>query len=307
MNQKVRTIIAFIVLAGILLLAGNRIAWAGGGVAREANQSALAALTGFVWHDANQDGVQDKKEMGVANVVVNLYDAAKVLVNTAITDETGHYHFESLVPGDYYVHLEELQGYVISPQNNSKDEALDSDADILTGETIPATLAAGENVLKWDIGLYKPGVPPPPPGTVKPPPGEITLCEDDIESIGGVATLTVKDLAPGYCLVAFLRNHAFAVGRIPDGAGGVLAHITFVRVFYYGKLVSEVPTQDGSVKICYALVPGKTAQIYFFDFYGPQFGERTGQPSWEPLETTVDGGRACAVAQTTGAYALIGK
>jgi hypothetical protein len=49
------------------------------------------------------------------------------------------------------------------------------------------------------------------------------------------------------------------------------------------------------------------AQIYFFNFYGPRFGMRTGQPSWEPLATTVTDSVACAAAQTSGAYALIGK
>jgi hypothetical protein len=147
----------------------------------------------------------------------------------------------------------------------------------------------------------------PDPGSVKPPPAELTLCEDGFKSVGGVSTLEVTNLAPGYCLVAFLRNHAFAIGRIPDGAGKVLAHITFLRVFYHGKLVYELPVEDGQVEICYAVPPGKEAQIYFLDFYGPRFGERTGQPSWEPLETTVDGGMACAAAQTSGSYALIGE
>ena len=147
----------------------------------------------------------------------------------------------------------------------------------------------------------------PDPGSVKPPPAEITVCEDGTFSVGGVSTLEVTNLADGYCLAAFLRNHAFAVGHIPDGAGEVLAHITFLRIFYHGKLVYELPTEDGQVQICYAIPPGKTAQIYFFDFYGPRFGERTGQPSWVALDTTVDGGMACAAAQTTGAYALIGK
>jgi hypothetical protein len=61
------------------------------------------------------------------------------------------------------------------------------------------------------------------------------------------------------------------------------------------------------VQICYAAPPDKTVQIYFYDFYGPRFGERTGQPSWEPLETTVENGMACTAVQTSGAYALIGK
>jgi hypothetical protein len=144
-------------------------------------------------------------------------------------------------------------------------------------------------------------------GTVKPPPPEIVICEEGVHSVGGVSTLEVNDLASGYCLTAFLRNHAFALGRIPDGAGEVLAPITFLRVFHYGRLVYELPEEDGQAEICYAVPPGMTAQIYFFDFYGPRFGERSGQPSWEPLETTVSDGLACASSQTTGAYALIGQ
>lgn len=148
----------------------------------------------------------------------------------------------------------------------------------------------------------------PEPGTVKPPPGEVSVCEKNgIFSVGGVAVLQVNNLAPGYCLVAFLREHAFAVGRIPTGAGEVLADITFLRIFYHGELVYELPREDGQVIVCYAVPPGKTAQIYFLNFYGPRFGQAGGQPSWEPLETTVENGIACAPAQTTGAYALIGK
>ena len=144
-------------------------------------------------------------------------------------------------------------------------------------------------------------------GTVKPPPPEVTICEEGVHSVGGVSTLEVNNLAPGYCLAAFLRSHAFALGRIPDGAGEVLAPITFLRVFHHGRLVYELPEEDGQVEICYAVPPGTTAQIYFLDFYGPRFDERSGQPSWEPLETTVSDGMACTAAQTTGAYALIGQ
>jgi len=145
------------------------------------------------------------------------------------------------------------------------------------------------------------------PGSVKPPPAELSTCEDGVHSVGGTSTLKVTDLAPGYCISAFLRNHAFALGRIPDGAGKVLANITFVRIFQHGKLIRELPEADGQIQICYAVPPGKQGQIYFFDFYGPRFHERTGQPAWEPLDTTLNDGMACATAQTTGSYALIGK
>ena len=147
----------------------------------------------------------------------------------------------------------------------------------------------------------------PEPGSVKPPPADVTACGDGIHSVGGVATLTITNLADGYCITAFLRNHAFALGRIPDGAGKVLAHITFLRVFYHGRLVYELPLTDGKVEICYAIPPDKTAQMYFFDFYGPRLDQRSGKPDWQPLDTTVNDSAGCTSAQITGAYALIGK
>ncbi|HEX5944207.1 MAG TPA: SdrD B-like domain-containing protein [Anaerolineales bacterium] len=307
MKLYLRMVIVIVVVTSVAMLAKNKVAWAGD-ARREAAQADLANLKGFVWNDADQDGLQDAGESGLANVTVNLYDKAKAFVNAALTDQTGHYQFEKLAAGDYYLDFVAPAGFAISPKDQSQDEALDSDADSVTGETSLTTLVAGENTLAWDVGLYTPGSPPgPEPGTVKPPPGDITICEEGVHSVGGVSTLEVNDLAPGYCLVAFLRDHAFAVGRIPDGAGTVLADITFLRVFYQGRLVHELPEEDGQVKICYSVLAVDTAQIYFFDFYGPRSGERSGQPSWEPLETTVDGGKACAAAQTTGAYALIGK
>jgi hypothetical protein len=172
-----------------------------------------------------------------------------------------------------------------------------------------AGAARGATGVPQEEALNQSSVSPdkPEPGTVKPPPPEIVICEEGVHSVGGVATLEVTNLAPGYCLVAFLRDHAFAVGRIPPGAGEVLAPITSLRIFYYGKLVHELPEEDGQSKLCYAVPPGKTVQIYFLNFYGPRLGEQTGQPSWEPLDTIMDGGLACAAAQTTGAYALIGQ
>lgn len=147
----------------------------------------------------------------------------------------------------------------------------------------------------------------PDPGTVKPPRPKIEFCESGIYSVGGVATFKVNSLAPGYCLEAFLHNKNYALGRIPDDAGKILANVTFLSVFYQGVFTYEVPPEDGDIEICFAVPPGKQAQIYFYNHYGPHFGKGTGQPSWQPLQTTVEAGIACATAQTSGAYALIGK
>lgn len=170
-----------------------------------------------------------------------------------------------------------------------------------TGELKQSGLAEGQP-------LVSAAKPEPCKGTVCPPPDKIKICDDGKYSIGGVSTLEVTELAPEYCLEAFLHNKAIAIGRIPDGAGQVLANATFVQVYHHSKFVYNIPNADGTVKICYAVPPGtQQANIYFFDFYGPRFGERTGQPAWELLDTTVSGGIACAPAQTSGVYALIGQ
>jgi hypothetical protein len=308
MKQLIRYAIVLIVLASILFLARNPAAGATGPQS-PALQGDEALVRGYVWNDVDRDGVQDAGENGIRNVTVRLYDRNRRRVAQVRTDQDGRYEFDGVRPGDYFVDIVTPSGYVISPRDQGTDEAVDSDTDPLSGETGLVTLVAGENLLMWDAGLSRAAQPPPRqnPGTVQPPPAEVTICQDGFASVGGISTLEVNNLAPGYCLAAFLRNRGFALGRIPDGAGQVLSNITFLRVFFNSNFVYEVAEGDGDVLVCYAIPAGREAQIYFFDFYGPRFGERTGQPEWEPLETTVENGVACAEARTSGAYALIGQ
>lgn len=308
MKLIIRYAIVLMTLGGILLLARNPAALAGDGQS-PVFQSNQASVKGYVWNDADQDGVQEANESGIRNVTVRLYDKNRKLVKTTKTDDTGHYQFDEIPPGDYYVDILAPAIYTISPKDQGQDEAVDSDTDPLSGETSLSTLVAGENILKWDAGLIRRAVPAQQdPGTVRPPPSDVTTCQDGYTSVGGVSTLEVNNLASGYCLAAFLRNSNFALGRIPDGAGRALANITFLRFFRFGSLVYNLPDGDGDVQVCYAVPSGITqSQIYFYDFYGPQLGQGGGQRTWEPLETTVTEGIACADAQTSGAYALIGQ
>jgi SdrD B-like protein len=270
-----------------------------------------ATLYGLVWEDLDGNGLQDLEELGVPNVTVNLLDSARTIVATATTDSNGTYQFTNLSPGDYFVNLTPPTGFVFSPQDQGMNELVDSDTDPTTAETIPVTLVAGDNGLVFTTGIYSPTASlQAEAGTVQPPPNEINVCVPGNYSLGGVSTLTVNQLATGYCLHAFLWNHSFALGRIPGGAGRILSAVTFVEYFYQGTFVYQydVPGETDSIQVCYAVPTGMQAQIYFFDHYGPRFGHpHQGQPSWMPLQTTIQNGIACAVAQTSGAYALIGK
>ncbi len=115
-----------------------------------------ASLGDLVWLDANGNGIQDAGEPGLDGVTVQLYDNNDVLQATTTTTGGGHYLFEHLFPGDYYVKFTPPSGYQITAKDQGSNDAVDSDADPSTGKTVVTTLSEGENDLTWDAGLYRP-------------------------------------------------------------------------------------------------------------------------------------------------------
>jgi hypothetical protein len=104
-------------------------------------------LGDFVWHDVNEDGIQDSSESGIGNVRVDLYHdvdgdgvldpGEDVLMRTTTTNANGYYYFFGLPFDDYIIKLAEsnfalggmLEGFTPSPQDQGGDDALDSDGD----------------------------------------------------------------------------------------------------------------------------------------------------------------------------------
>ncbi len=113
------------------------------------------SIGNFVWNDLDQDGIQDPSEAGIGGVTVNLYAGDGTFIAGTTTTAGGSYLFDNLDPGDYYVDFIPPSGYVISPRDQGGNDAVDSDADPTTGQTTPTSLAAGENDLTWDAGLYR--------------------------------------------------------------------------------------------------------------------------------------------------------
>ena len=112
-----------------------------------------ASLGDRVWVDVNGNNVQDASDIGLANVTVVLKDALNQTVATTTTDGNGLYHFNGLIPSTYSVVFVKPSGYDFTVADQGGDDALDSDANVLTGATGTVTLMSGENNSTVDAGL----------------------------------------------------------------------------------------------------------------------------------------------------------
>ena len=122
-----------------------------------------AVLGDFVWNDTDADGVQDAGELGVDGVTVNLrgagvdglFNTADDMTATTTTAGGGLYHFNGLVAGLYQVTFVAPAGSVFTAQNAGVDDAVDSDATPVTGQTATITLTAGQTDSSTDAGLIQ--------------------------------------------------------------------------------------------------------------------------------------------------------
>lgn len=114
------------------------------------------SIGNMVWYDYEQDGLQVARDDGVPSTDVLLYDANDNIVAAIATNSNGEYEFENIVPGEYYIVFIPPSGYNISPQDVGSNEALDSDADPITGRTALFTADASTANDEWDAGIYIP-------------------------------------------------------------------------------------------------------------------------------------------------------
>lgn len=108
-----------------------------------------------VWEDLNGNGRQDAEEPGVAGVTVNLFGAGDEPVATILSDADGHYLFEDIFPGEYYLEFV-LESTLFTVQDAGDDDAADSDADT-QGMTDVFALQAGDALTGLDAGMVYPG------------------------------------------------------------------------------------------------------------------------------------------------------
>jgi protocatechuate 3,4-dioxygenase beta subunit len=120
----------------------------------------IAGLGNYVWHDANENGLQDASEPGISGVIVTLYESDGTTVRaTAITDGNGAYSFPNLPAGSYVVGFTAPLGFTRTQSIGALNDALNSDIDA-TNKTGVITLVAGQYNPNADAGYYL-GIPLP--------------------------------------------------------------------------------------------------------------------------------------------------
>ncbi len=113
-----------------------------------------ASLSGYVYVDADNDGVFDSGEAGIAGAVLTLlYNDGTATGLTATTNSSGYYEFTGLYPGDYRVVEAQPAGYL-----DGLDAAGDyggtavNPGDLIRGIALPV----GANAVQYNFGELEP-------------------------------------------------------------------------------------------------------------------------------------------------------
>ena len=86
----------------VVLAGGNHAIDYNFGEKGAVDPAGLASIAGTVYHDQNDDGIQNSGERGIGGVTIQLLQGGAVVATTT-TDSDGHYAFTNLAPGTYSV------------------------------------------------------------------------------------------------------------------------------------------------------------------------------------------------------------
>lgn len=199
-----------------------------------------ASLGDRVWLDANGNGQQDAGEAGVANITVQLLNAAGTVIATQTTNTSGNYLFNNLAAGAYSVAFVKPTGYNFTTADAGADDT-DSDANTITGRTGTYTLAAGQQNLTVDAGLV----------AVKPPVSttrdSVQVCEDRSVTFNALANDSAGLKLVGVAhenasLDATFQNKAGAISFTADGQ---ITYKTMTNYYGFDKLIYTVEDAEG--------------------------------------------------------------
>lgn len=119
---------------------------------KPSSNSTAVVISGFVFHDENNDGYYDAGEEALSKVNAALFDCDGNITLLSETDDNGMYGFPEVEPGSYYVKFSST-GYEPSSVWSGDTSDANNNADPSTGATTCAAYVAGDEVYSLDAGM----------------------------------------------------------------------------------------------------------------------------------------------------------
>ena len=116
-----------------------------------------ATVEGMLWFDKDGDGLLSDPVRPLPDVFIRLISVQKdstIPLQEAVTDETGSFHFEGILPGEYVLQAELEDGYAFT---SCTDQSRIYGAAGRIGTTPSFTLKVGEQLEDVFIGATRPG------------------------------------------------------------------------------------------------------------------------------------------------------
>lgn len=121
------------------------------------NEPPAAKVSNYVWHDYNQNGLQDFNEFGMLNITILIegtdLNGDHVLTGTT-SNADGYYAIDNLNAGTYELTFISPTGYELTHANMGDDDAMDSDPNPETGQTASFILEFGDCLERMDAGFH---------------------------------------------------------------------------------------------------------------------------------------------------------
>ena len=127
-----------------------------GGFGNDVNMDAglihSGTIQGWAWYDRNRNGIQERRESLLQDVVVYLLDCDGVELASAITGSDGAYRFSDVPVGMYRIGRPSMAGLALTRPNIGSDE-LDSDLFPQNGLSDCLAIAPGQRQITRNLGI----------------------------------------------------------------------------------------------------------------------------------------------------------
>jgi len=120
-------------------------------------EAAPAQISGYVYHDRNDDGRRDDGEEAIPGVTLELVNPSGQVVATTQTDHQGHYRFTDLLPGNYSIRQIQPSGFLDGRDTAGTIDGVPVGAAVNPGDLITSiAIRQGQTGIDYNFGELRP-------------------------------------------------------------------------------------------------------------------------------------------------------